>query len=113
MARVRTGLLAALLLAVTFGCGDPRDERDHVRERRGEPDDITRGGAGPYWYEVWHYREDGKYYEFRRSAPKCGGGYDYYLYATYYDDGLGKGASARGDTLYFVPELEDTNPLGP
>lgn len=113
MPKARTWLLGAMLLALGIGCGDPTDAREGVRARRGEPDQIKQGGGGPYWYEMWYYQEDGKLYEFRRSAPKCGGGYDYYLYATYYEDAAGKRSSARADTVYHTTSPPSGNPLGP
>ena len=111
--KVRTSLLAVLLVGVVLGCGDPIDERERVRQRRGEPDDITQGGAGPYWYELWYYQDDSTYYEFHRGAPKCGGGHDYYLYRTYYGIPPGKGIPAHGDTIEFPPPPEQGRPLGP
>ena len=102
-----------LLLTGLIACGDSVDDREWIRHQRGEPDDMLEGGGGPYWYEVWYYEEDGRYYEFRRSAPKCGGGRDYYLYRTYYGGPPGKAAPADQDRALEEPPYIDGSPLGP
>jgi len=66
-----------------FGCGSSVDDREHIRATYGAPDETVQGGGGPYWFEVWYYDEEGIGFQFRRSAPKCGGGYDYYLAWTF------------------------------
>ena len=81
--RLRTFLLGLLWAVLLFGCGSDVDDREHIRAAYGEPDEMLQGGGGPYGFEVWYYDEEGFGTEFRRSAPKCGGGYDYYLSGTF------------------------------
>ena len=66
-----------------FGCGSSVDDREHIRATYGAPDETVQGGGGPYWFEVWYYDEEGVGFQFRRSALKCGGGYDYILAWTF------------------------------
>ncbi|MCK5329710.1 MAG: hypothetical protein KAR36_14005 [Candidatus Latescibacteria bacterium] len=81
--RLRTFLCGFLLAVLLFGCGGSVDDREQIRAAYGEPDEMLQGGGGPYWFEVWYYNEKGFGTEFRRSAPKCGGGYDFYLSRTF------------------------------
>ncbi len=81
--RPRTFLCAFLWAVLLFGCGSSVDDREQIRAAYGEPDEMLQGGGGPYWFEVWYYDEEGFGYEFRRSAPKCGGGTDFYLSGTF------------------------------
>ena len=81
--RLRTFLCGFLWAVLLFGCGGSVDDREQIRTAYGEPDEMLQGGGGPYWFEVWYYDEEGFGYQFRRSAPKCGGGTDYYLSGTF------------------------------
>ena len=81
--RLKIFLCGFLLAVLLFGCGSDVDDREQIRAACGEPDEMLQGGGGPYWFEVWYYDEKGFGTEFRRSAPKCGGGYDFYLSRTF------------------------------
>jgi len=80
---IRVLLWTFLSGAMLFSCGSSVDDREHIRTVYGEPDETVQGGGGPYWFEVWYYDEKGIGFQFRRSAPKCGGGYDYTLAWTF------------------------------
>ena len=81
--RLRIFLCGFLLAVLPFGCGSDVDDREQIQAAYGEPDEMLQGGGGPYWFEVWYYDEKGVGYEFRRSAPRCGGGHDFYLSGTF------------------------------
>ena len=78
----RVAFLAGLALLVAVSCKS-RDDREEIRNRLGPPDKKVVRGADPFWSEIWYYYDEGVAYEFRRTAPRCGGGRDYYLYAEY------------------------------
>jgi hypothetical protein len=102
--RLRTYLCGFLLAVLLFGCGSDVDDREQIRAAYGEPDEMLQGGGGPYWFEVWYYDEKGLGYEFRRSAPKCGGGYYFYLSGTFrYDP-----ATRRTEKI----EIPEETPVG-
>ena len=86
MSKGRFLILAVLLgLTLAIGCKN-QDDRDRIRSEYGKPDAIVTRGADPFWAEFWYYYDEGVAFEFRRTAPKCGGGRDVYLYAEYYGD---------------------------
>ncbi|NOZ56941.1 MAG: hypothetical protein GXO73_09180 [Calditrichaeota bacterium] len=78
-------LLGLVGLILATGCKNA-DDRERIRNQLGPPDRIETRGADPFWAEFWYYYDEGVAYEFRRTAPKCGGGRDVYLYAEYYGD---------------------------
>ena len=111
--RLRTFLCGFLWAVLLFGCGSGVDDREQIMAAYGEPDEMLQGGGGPYWFEVWYYDEEGFGYQFRRSAPKCGGGYDYYLSGTFrYDP-----ATRRAEEIEIPEEpsvgASKRSPLGP
>ncbi len=76
--RGRFGCFLLLLALVAVGCGGDRDDRDNIRNKVGEPDDIqfTEGPVSDW--EIWTYYDlpiPGKNYEYRfeRPANTCGG----------------------------------------
>ncbi|MFC1627936.1 hypothetical protein ACFL3H_02335 [Gemmatimonadota bacterium] len=74
----RFGLLVILLTLVAIGCGGTRDDRDNIRNSRGEPDDIQFIEGPISDWEIWTYFDTpivGKNYEYRfeRSNNTCGG----------------------------------------
>jgi hypothetical protein len=83
--RQRVFLLLLLLGAVAVSCGGSKDDRDEIRARKGEPDDIEFT-EGPYYdIEVWSYYDDPEpgrttHYEFHKSKNTCGGGSTWSLY---------------------------------
>lgn len=101
--------LVAIVLLFAISCGSEIDERENVRASYGAPSKSFQGGGGPFWFEVWYYYDTGIGFEFRRSAPKCGGGYDYYLYSRFPI----ANPSARSDSTN-IPLLENrSKPLSP
>ncbi len=102
----RLGLLIILLTLVAIGCGGTRDDRDNIRNSRGEPDDIqfTEGPISDW--EVWTYFDTpiaGKNYEYRfeRANNACGGSRNWVLtfereYTPFLDDDLIRAGSVPG-----------------
>lgn len=78
----RAALLALLGLLTLLSCKG-RDDREEIQKRLGAPDEKVVRGTDPFWSEIWYYYDEGVAYEFHRSAPRCGGDRDYYLYAEY------------------------------
>ncbi|MFC1544272.1 hypothetical protein ACFL4Y_03355 [Gemmatimonadota bacterium] len=83
--RLRVAVLMLLLGIVAVSCGGSKDDRDEIRSRKGEPDDVAFT-EGPYYdIEVWSYYDDPEpgrttYYEFHKSKNSCGGGSSWSLY---------------------------------
>jgi len=71
----------AVLLGLLLSCGS-RDDRDEVRSRNGEPDEIQTMGIDFRWRELWFYNDSGIVFEFRQNAG-CGSTKEVYLSATY------------------------------
>jgi len=112
----RSGIFLLLLALVVVGCGGDRDDRDNIRSRVGEPDDIqfTEGPVSDW--EIWTYFDTpipGKNYEYRFERPvnTCGGNGAWVLtfqreYTPAGDEETIGAASA--------PEVSDrTNPIKP
>ena len=70
---IRVILSAILIFILSFSCSDPVDKREQVRSELGEPYEVYGGGSGPYRFEVWYFDSLDIGYEFRQTAPKCGG----------------------------------------
>ena len=76
-----------LLGAVAVSCGGSKDDRDEIRSRKGDPDDVAFT-EGPYYdIEIWSYYDDPEpgrttYYEFHKSKNSCGGGSTWSLYSS-------------------------------
>ncbi len=75
--RGRFGCFLLLLVLVAVGCGGDRDDRENIRNKVGEPDDIqfTEGPVSDW--EIWTYYDSpipGKNYEYRFERPTntCG-----------------------------------------
>jgi hypothetical protein len=105
----RIVLLVALCLLSAVSCKG-RDDREEIRNRYGPPDERVVQGTDPFWTETWYYYDRGVAYEFHRSAPRCGGDRDYYLYAEYI---LGPGGSIAKRKVVLPPEQGSETVLGP
>jgi len=109
------GLAVASLCLLLFllSCGN-RDDRDDIRNQRGEPDEIQTLGSDPFWRELWFYNRDGIGYEFRRTAS-CGSNREVYLFQSFNFVPLPDSTSAsrpQGLKLPLAPE-SPTLPLSP
>ena len=77
-------------ILIAFSCSNEKNMLEEVKRNFGEPDLIEEGGAGAFKYKHFIYlnKNINKIYVFRKSAPGCGGGGDWYvetvLYASYY-----------------------------
>jgi hypothetical protein len=76
--RERFGVFLLLLVLVAVGCGGDRDDRENIRNRVGEPDDIQYTEGPMSDWEIWTYYDTpvaGKNYEYRFERPSnaCGG----------------------------------------
>ena len=104
--RGRFSLLIILLTLVAIGCGGTRDDRDNIRDSRGEPDNIqfTEGPISDW--EIWTYFDTpiaGKNYEYRfeRASNSCGGSRNWVLtfereFTPFLDDDLIRAGSVPG-----------------
>jgi len=76
-------LLILTILVILITCGGNLDDRKAIRREYGDPDEIRTVGTDPFWSQFWYYYELEIAFEFRRTAPRCGGDRDVYLYAQY------------------------------
>ena len=81
MRPVMISLATFTLILIFFSCGS-YDDRNQIRSRNGEPDEVQTLGRDPFWRELWFYDSAGIGYEFRRTAG-CGSSRDVYLYTTF------------------------------
>lgn len=97
-----------LLLGYVVSCSG-RDDRDEVRARNGEPDEIQTLGKDQFWRETWFYFGDptGIAFEFRKNSG-CGTLEDVFLFSTY--PVIGGPSDSTGATI-FLPK--SNNPLKP
>lgn len=80
---VQSGLLVLLLSSVAVGCGGSKDDRDEVRARYGEPDDLISNEGPVTDTEVWYYSDfdsSGVAWciQFQRSRNSCGSSGTFY-----------------------------------
>ena len=104
--RGRFSLLIILLTLVAIGCGGNRDDRENIRNIRGEPDNIQVTEGPISTWEVWTYFDypiAGKNYEYRfeRANNACGGSGNWVLtfereYTPFLDDDLIRAGSVPG-----------------
>ncbi|MDP2984305.1 MAG: hypothetical protein Q8O92_13375 [Candidatus Latescibacter sp.] len=90
-------------IILLFSCSNESDMREATKAQLGEPDLVQSGGSGPYQYQVYVYaRKDiNRVYEYRKSAPGCGGQGQWYVNQVYPADYLGY-------TLYTPPTIVHT-----
>lgn len=91
-----------------------RDDRDDLRTRNGDPDDIVTLGQEQFWRETWFYfavinDSVGVAYEFRKSSG-CGVIEDVYLFDQYF---VGTSPSDSTASKFILPKTTRRNPLAP
>ena len=81
-------IVAILFVLILFSCSDEKDMREGVIDAYGEPDVIDEGGSGAYKWMLYVYlhKDINRVYEFRKSAPGCGGEGQWYVENVYYSD---------------------------
>ncbi len=85
---VRLGIVILLLTVVAVGCGGGRDDRDGIRQKYGEPDDVEYMEGPISDYETWTYfdlPDEGQYtqYIFERARNTCGANRNWILYRSH------------------------------
>jgi hypothetical protein len=112
--RAFLSLLGAFMLVSYIVSCSGRDDRDEIRARNGDPDEIRTLGRDQFWRETWFYfavinDSVGVAYEFRRSAG-CGVVEDVYLFNRYF---VGTSPSDSTASKIMLPKTSRRNPFAP
>ena len=105
-----------LLVGYAISCSG-RDDRDEIRARNGDPDEIITLGKDDFWRETWLYfdvitingESAGIAYELRRNSG-CGVVQDVFLFAQYPISNPPGDSTA---TPRIMPRVNNRNPLLP